>query len=170
MWRRGTFVALSQDARPPVSAKWAWIGSLVLAAIFAALAVPRLGTSLWWDELITLTTVKRGPVVILTFSGNANNHPLNSLLIWASLRALAENEVVLHLSPLLFSLAAIQLLFWTMLRLAGLRIALLAGLAAATHPSLINHAVEARGYAGAILFTWAAIVVFARLLTTGSEI
>jgi hypothetical protein len=54
------------------------------------------------------------------------------------------------------------------LRVAGLRVALLSALAAATHPWLINHGVEARGYAGAILFSWAAIFAFARLLTHGS--
>jgi hypothetical protein len=166
LWRRGTVVQ-QEPPGPPPTRLGAGLGALVLLVIVAALAFPRLGTTLWWDELSTLLKIKRGPLVILTYSDNGNNHLLNSLLIWASLRVLVENEVVLHLFPFLFSLTAVGVLYWAILRVAGLRVALLSGLAAATQPWLITHGVEARGYAGAILFSWVAILVFARLLTHG---
>ncbi len=167
-WRRGESVLQEPQAQPATRAGTKLL-ALLLMVIVVVLAVTRLDTTLWWDELSTLTrVVKRGPVVILTFSCDANNHILNSLLTWASIRAISEHETALHLSPFLFSIAAVQLLFWTLVRAAGTRVAFLSGLVAATHPWLINHSVEARGYAGAILFSWASIIVFARMITQGS--
>jgi hypothetical protein len=168
LWRRGENVSQGPQAEPSRESV-AGTGALILMVIVVALTAPRLDAALWWDELRTLTrVVKRGPAVIFTFSSNANNHVLNSLLMWASLHAIGEHETVLRLSPFLFCLAAVQLLYWTLLRAGGPGVAFLVGLAAATHPWLINHGVEARGYAGAILFSWTAIVSFARLITQGS--
>jgi hypothetical protein len=170
LWRRGKIVLQEPRAQPVTSAS-AKALALLLLVIFVLLAAPRLNTTLWWDELSTLTrVVKRGPVVILTYSCDANNHVLNSLLTWASLRAINEHETALHLSPFLFSLAAVQLLFWTLVRTVGTRVAFLSGLAVATHPWLVNHGVEVRGYAGAILFSWASVIIFARMITQGSPL
>jgi hypothetical protein len=167
LWRPGTTLNEPTSAPPPRVAPW--LGSAMLFLIVAALACPRLGSSLWWDELNTLTrVVKRGPAVIFSFSSDANNHPLNSMLLWGTLRAIGENEAALRLFPFLFTLTSVQLVYWWLLRPAGLPAAFLAGFATATHPWIISHGVEARGYAGAILFSWLAIICFSHLLTRGS--
>lgn len=168
-WRRGVAVPHGRQVREP-SRSYARAVALILLLTVSALAVPRLSTSLWWDELSTIiSVVRRGPVVIMAYSNGANNHILNSLLAWLSIRTLGEMEVVLHLIPFFLLVATVQLLFWTLLPAAGTRVAFISGLASAVHPWLIIHGVEARGYMGAILFSWAAVSAFAHLLTDGSR-
>lgn len=170
LWRRGE--AIPQAARcEPCGRIVAGVGALILLIIAGALAAPRLDDAFWWDEINSLVRiVKRGPLTILTFSNDANNHVLNSLLMWLSLQAFGEHEAVLRMTPFLFCLAAVELFYWTLLRAGGFRIAFLGGLVAAIHPWLINHGVEVRGYAGSILFSWAAIVCFAHLIIHGSPL
>src|SRR5262245_2998661 len=76
--RRGDGLNANPFVRPSNLRK-ASVIAFLLVAVTLLLAVPRLSTSFWWDELTTLTlVVKRGPEVMLTYSANANNHILNS--------------------------------------------------------------------------------------------
>ena len=137
--------------------RWTLLGILSLSAL---LALPRLGTSLWWDELGTLTrVVNRGPLVIMTFSCQANNHLLNSCLCWIARAFPWDIEVNVHLLPFCFLIATITTVYWTLRPLATFRAALLAAFAVATHPTLVTHGVEARGYSGAIFFSALAVAI-----------
>ena len=164
-WPVTRLPATTPEPRAPIPARAWWCAALVLT-IGVALETPRLTSSFWWDELTSLVlVVRRGPLVIASYSANANNHILNSALMWVVSALGGEREYVLRLVPFVMSLVAVQLVFLTLLPLAGLRVAALAALTAAIHGWVTGHGTEARGYAGAILCSWVAIVCFARMLT-----
>ena len=144
----------------------AWWSAALILAVGVALGAPRLASSFWWDELVSLMlVVRRGPLVILSFSSSANNHVLNSALMWVTTHTLGEHEWAVRLWPFIMSLAAVQLVFWTLVRTSGVAMATTAGLLAAMHGWIAGHGTEARGYAGAILCTWVAMATMAQLLT-----
>jgi len=164
-WPIGRLPTAMPTPRPPVPTQAWWCAALLLA-IGVALEAPRLSSSFWWDELTSLVlVVRRGPLVIASYSANANNHVLNSALMWVVSSLAGERELTLRLVPFVMSLIAVQLVFWTLLPLTSVRVATLAAFTAAIHGWVTGHGTEARGYAGAILCTWIAIGCFARLLT-----
>ena len=129
------------------------------------LLVPHLGSSSLWDELATLlTVVRRGPVVILTYSNNANNHVLNSLLMWLVRAVAGEGEVQMHLPVFFLGLVTPLTAYWA-LRETGGRGARRRHRRAVDGPRPGGCPRGGRtGYAGAILCSLLACSFFARLL------
>jgi hypothetical protein len=140
-----------------------------LLGLTLLLTVPHLARSFWWDELITLVgLVKRGPMVILSFSADANNHIANSLLMWCVLHGMGESEFLMRLPALLFGLATPIVVYGALVGVWGRERAALTAFLAAVNSAAVAHAVEARGYSGAILFSFLACRTFMALLDRSS--
>jgi len=145
---------------------WA-AGLFVLNGVFTWMA---LSQSLIWDELNTLTrVVHRGPVVIVTWSNEANNHPANSMLIWLALRFGEETETLVRFPAWLLGSLTAPVVFISLQKVWGRNAALLAGFLTATCAFIIRYSTEARGYAGALLFSWVAVVALGAILAGSSR-
>ncbi len=154
---------------PPLD-RWDWGALLVLFCISVALRSVRLSDSFWWDELTTyLRTVRRGLPVVFAFSSEGNNHPLNSFLMWIVYAAGGRSEWMLRLPALLLGGLTPAVIYCLLRRYTGRLAALLAGAVMALHFRSIAHSAEARGYAGAMLFSTIAILVFPLLFEEGAE-
>jgi hypothetical protein len=146
---------------------WAVVGGLAILVILSRAG--HLSSSLWWDELATLLrSVRRGPLVIMSFAAGVSNHPLNSFLIWVSRALLGEREVALRLPAFLLGLAAPIACYLTMAKRLDRSTALSAAALFALHFTLAVHSTDARGYAGAILGSYLSCVFFALLLKQAS--
>ncbi len=72
-------------------------------AVAAALRFYGLGSSLWYDEIVTLVESARRPVLeILTYFPDVNVHPLYSLLAHVSLETFGESNWALRLPACVF--------------------------------------------------------------------
>lgn len=131
---------------------WVWILLLLAAAIFAR----NLTESLWYDEIAAFRDYAvRGPGYLLTNYHDPANHVLQSLLTWASHRALADTlgpEIAIRLPAFLFSLATLPVLFVMGRRLDGPTCGLFAACIGACAPVFALEGTEARGYALMIFF------------------
>ncbi len=140
---------------------------MAIAAIFgAALALRalRLNDSFWWDELTTyLRSVRRGLPVIFAFSSEGNNHPLNSFLMWIVYAGGGRKEWMLRLPALLLGAATPAIVYGLLRRSIPRWAALSAAGVMVLHFRAVAHSAEARGYAGAILCSAIAFLLFPRL-------
>ena len=143
---------------------------LLVTAVGIALRVAGLGQDLWIDELATLDDLRAmSPGDLVSSYTSANQHVLNSLLVWASIRIFGEAEWSVRLPALLFGVATIPAMYW-LGRLARLgRGAALGGsalLALSYHHIWFSQ--NARGYTGYILFSLLATGALVRLLASRS--
>lgn len=131
-------------------------GAVVLWTRFATLGQPFFD-----DEARTVTDfVNGGPHAILSGPFRANNHPLFSLLSWATTGVLGRYEAAYRLPSVVPGVAAIVLIGWWAWRRLG-RVASLSVVALATVSSLeLSLSVQARGY-GLAFLAGAAMLVFA---------
>jgi mannosyltransferase len=134
---------------------------LAVTALGLALRTAGLGQDLWIDEFITLNDLAtRSPGDLLSSYTSANQHVLNSVLVWASIHVFGEAEWSVRLPAVLFGVATIPVMYWVG-RLARFeRVPALAGallLALSYHHIWFSQ--NARGYTGYLLFS---------LLTTGA--
>ena len=121
------------------------------------------GGELWLDEIWSLSFARdmTAPWQVVTAIHHDNNHPLNTLSLWAVVQIAGA-----HASPLLFrwlplvtGIATIALIFWTERRSADREASAapwLAAIVAATSFLGIVYSTEARGYAPAAFFALAA--------------
>ena len=120
--------------------------ALILVAIAAVIRVPRLFTSLFYDEIFTIQHFVTRPFFTIPFAQiGANNHILNSLLL-APLVRISSAEAFVRLPAYLAGLLSLWLLFRVGQRMAGGLIGLLALLGAATSPYHLWYSTLARGY------------------------
>jgi mannosyltransferase len=81
-------------------------------AVAAALRFYGLGSSLWYDEIVTLVESARRPVLeILTYFPDVNVHPLYSLLAHASLETFGESNWALRLPSCVFGVASVWMTY-----------------------------------------------------------
>lgn len=161
-WKPGNTRFTAPAKRHLKSSDWGFAFLLLIIAIcIRAIAV---NSSLWRDELRTVLIVRNGLATILTYSANANNHVLNSVLIWLTRAVAGEGEFQARLPAYLFGIATPPAIYLLWAGALGRRTAGFAGLAALAHFSLQIHATEARGYSGAVLFVCVAQAFFARLI------
>src|SRR5262245_50050613 len=78
-----------------------------------AMGSSRLGTGLWFDEIITLVDFVRLPTaeLVRTFS-SFNNHVLYSLEAQAAIALFGETAWALRLPAMLFGVAGVAALWW----------------------------------------------------------
>jgi hypothetical protein len=137
---RRTVPTASADAR-----RWRWWAlGLILAA--AVIRVPRLSTSLMYDEIFTVQHFATLPSWQVFFRQiESNNHALNSLLLHGVL-SWSSNEALLRLPTYAAAVASLWLFFLVGGRLGGPAAGLLAAGVAAASPFHLWYSSLARGY------------------------
>ena len=124
---------------------------LALGAAAFLLRLPGLGRSLWYDELVTLSSFTASPWAAFTRQVAANNHPLASLLAWAAGAALPEGEAWLRLPFALVGALAAPALAWSGACAGARRAGLLGGALLALSPGAVLLSQQVRGYAPLLL-------------------
>jgi hypothetical protein len=89
-------------------------GLVAIVLLALALRLPRLGESLWYDEIADFLAFGAfGPGATMGNYFTQSNHVLSGILCWASVTiAGGANEVVLRLPALLASLATVPACWW----------------------------------------------------------
>lgn len=135
---------------------------LALCLVGAALRSVHLDTTLSHDEVETVRRyVEGGPDTILATHGgygSTNNHLLNSLLAWGSVRAFGLHVWSLRLPSWLFGVLAVPLVGLVARALLRDRLtAAVAAFLAAFSPVLVAYAPACRGYGPLVFFALAAL-------------
>lgn len=139
-------------------------------ALGLGLRIAGLGQDLWLDELITLNDVgTRSPGALLSSYTSANQHALNSVLVWASIHLFGEAEWSVRLPAVLFGAATIPVMYWVG-RLARFERgpALVGALLLALSYHHIWFSQNARGYTGYLLFSMLATGALVHVLGSRS--
>jgi 4-amino-4-deoxy-L-arabinose transferase-like glycosyltransferase len=123
---------------------------------FAGLALRAVGSNsqLWYDEIYSLVESSRPPLyqILTTYCGDIQ-HPLNSVLVHASIVALGETAWTVRLPAILFGVASIPLLFMLGRTIANTREALLASAFLTCSYHHVWFSQNARGYTGLLFWT-----------------
>ena len=101
---------MTGNARQIRAADVLWMALLTVAG--AALRLHGIGTSLWYDEIVTLLESVRAPLVdiVTSFAGD-NHHPLYSVLAHVAVTVFGEEPWALRLPAALFGAATLPLLY-----------------------------------------------------------
>jgi hypothetical protein len=143
--------------------------SLVFLVIVTVIAVAlrsfHLGSDLWLDEIITVTSFAREPVLqIVSEYGTSNNHLLNTLLVKFAAWVFGEHEWSVRLPAMIFGTASVPVLY-ALARLAfGWRESLGAALLLAVSYHHVFFSQNARGYIIYVFFSLLATLAFDRAL------
>lgn len=162
--------------RPRAAALWWVVPPLVLALLGGWLVARNHG--LWFDELYTaeVAPLSLGEIVEAAVRGEGTIPYLRdappsystayyvAAHVWLTVTGLAADESGLRLFSLLSSMGALLAFTLAVGRLAGRRVALVAGLVAATNPFVVQLSAEARGYGLALLATSLTALGLARWL------
>jgi len=138
---------------------------VIVAALVVGLFVRLYGitSSLWLDEFGSLWVVEASLgeawARALEFQGQS---PLYYLLTWIPIHLVGESEAALRSTSLLFSAAAVPVVYQLGKELAGERCGMLAGLMVWFDPFLLATSVEARPYALALFFAALHLLGFVR--------
>ncbi len=138
-----------------VRASWIW----ALTAVALALRLVNLDSGLWVDEIDSLITSFRPPLLaIVSVFPRDNRHPFYSVLAHLSLTAFGEHPWSIRLPAVIFGAATVPLLYLLGTRIASRREALLAALLLAVSYHHVWFSQNARGYAllgcFAVLSAW----------------
>ncbi len=141
----------------------------MLGAIGLAVRLAGIGQDLWIDELATLADVRAATLGDLLGSyGGANQHTLNSVLMWIGIRAFGETEWAIRISAVLFGATTVPVFYWVA-RLARFTPpwALFGTALLAVSSHHVWFSLNARGYAGYLLFSLLGVGALIRVLETG---
>ena len=160
--RRPTSPAPSAEAAPaPAWHGAAALGPLLLLA--AALRIPGLRDSLWYDE-VSASRVHLGSLAhyferMLTLS----HMPTHYTLMYFWIQLFGDSEISVRTPPFLFGMGSIALAYAIVERIADRRTALLTAFLLAVSPVAIWFSTEARPYSGACFFLLLAVLSSLRL-------
>jgi uncharacterized membrane protein len=143
------------------------IAFVVLLVAAAAVRIALARGDLWLDEIWSLTLARHitRPWEVLTGIHHDNNHALNTLALFVTVKMIGHHaaSLVYRVLPLVTGIATVALLFWTERRTddeeAPLRAWVAAILCASSFLAIV-YASEARGYAPAAFF---GVMAFASL-------
>lgn len=125
-----------------------------LCALFAFAVIKAASADMTWDEAWTYLFYGRSWRGFLALD-YANDHPLNSLLVWGSTRLFGNSELIIRLP----NLAAFALYLTATARmLAAVRVKVLAGALCLLNPYLFDYFALARGYGLSTALVQAALV------------
>ncbi|SEO38182.1 glycosyltransferase family 39 protein [Trujillonella endophytica] len=176
-----TALAGHAGATPPSPAPWrhAWAAELLPPMVLITLGTVLLsaGHGLWFDELFTaeIARLPLADILHAAVSGEATasylagippsyNAPYYLVVhLWTALPG-ADGDTSLRVFSLLATAGGVGLVVRAVGRLAGRATGVLAGLALAANPLLLEQTVEARSYGPAVLATGAALLGLARWL------
>lgn len=159
-----------------------WLVPPLLLAVLGGWLVAR-GHGFWYDELYTAEVAPlplarlldallsgEGTIPYLADAPPSYNAPYYAVAhVWLKLTGLGPDEVGLRLLSLVSAVAAVAVFTRAVRRLAGPRVAVVAGLVLAANPFVVRYAGEARGYALALLATALAVLGLARWLGSTPE-
>jgi hypothetical protein len=135
-----------------------WVGGkrlrVALCVVFAVIVIKAASADLTWDEAWTFLHYGRDPLGF-TRLDLANDHPLNSVLVWASTRLLGNSELIIRLPNVL---AGGLYLAATARLVRGVRLKALAFAVCALQPYLIDYFSLARGYGLAVALVQCGLV------------
>ncbi len=115
---------------------------VVLCLVFAFVVIKAASADLTWDEAWTFLFYGRTPLGF-TRLDYANDHPLNSILIWCAGRLFGNSELIIRLPNVL----AAGIYLWASARLIGrVQLKLLAFAICVLQPYLMDYFALARGY------------------------
>jgi hypothetical protein len=137
--------ALGPLSRLERLAVWVVLGAVTALLLWSRLS--RLDTSLWHDEVYTISNyIDRGPLSMLFGDYTPNNHMLFSLLSWATTREFGHFEAVYRVWSVMPALAAVALVGWWAWRRLGAVAAVT--VVVLTTMSPVHHALapQVRGY------------------------
>jgi mannosyltransferase len=175
-------VATGVPARPGRAAWWEVVPPLVLTVL--GLTSLRRGHGFWFDEAFTAEMVRlplddlfwafvrgEGPIPYLRDAPPSYNAPYYAFAhVWLLVTALGADEVGLRLLSLVAAVGAVAVFTRAVARLArSAGVGVVAGLFMAANPFVVQYAVEARGYALALLATSVAGLGLARWLESGGR-
>jgi hypothetical protein len=153
-----------QDAALPRKSSFASL--VAIALLLAAGTIARIwvaGGELWLDEIWSLSFARdmTAPWQVVTAIHHDNNHPLNTLWLWAVVKIAGPHAppLMFRLLPLVTGIGTIALIFWTERHTAerdAPAAPWLAAILAATSFLGLVYSTEARGYAPAAFFALAA--------------
>ena len=135
----------------------------VVAVTVLALALRsiRLGSDLWIDEIVTVTTFARQPVLqIISTYGSSNNHLLNTLLIKFAVLGFGEHEWSVRLPAMIFGTASVPVFYLLARQALDARKSLAAALLLAVSYQHIFFSQNARGYIAYVFFSLFATLAF----------
>ncbi len=139
-----------------------WAGGLVLVVLLAIVARSiNLDSSLWYDEVFTLTNFVRLPAdeLVSTYS-SLNNHPLYSLAAKGAVGLIGETPTALRLPALLAGVGSIVMAGLLARRFVGPLTALLVCVLLALSVHHVWFSQNARGYTALLFFSMAATLLF----------
>lgn len=139
------------SGRPPDRRGPGRAALLLLGLLALAVRLPGLSRSLWYDELVTVSSFSASPWQAWTRQVAANNHPAASLLVWAGSLALPEGEGWWRLPFALLGAAAAPALAWSAAGCGARRAGPLGGALLALGPGAVLLSQQLRGYAGLLL-------------------
>ncbi len=113
-----------------------------LCVLFACIVIKAASADMTWDEAWTYLFYGRTPLGFLRLD-YANDHPLNSILVWAATRAFGNSELAIRLPNVL---AGGVYLLATARLLRAVRLKLLAAAICLLQPALFDYFALARGY------------------------
>jgi hypothetical protein len=144
LWRRDTRQRPALEPATRVDAQFLFLA----VALAAALRVPLLAESLWYDEIAAfLGYGLHGPGVALGNYYTQANHVFQSVLTSISAELLGASEFSLRLPSLLVGIAAVPAAWWLGREAGSAAAARGAALAMAVMPLAVLESTEARGYA-----------------------
>jgi mannosyltransferase len=139
------------DISVVVSDRTVIIGLTLLALVLRAWGAD---SDLWLDEIITLVSDMRDPLIdVITHYRSANQHVLNSVLGNISVYLLGESSWTARLPAMLFGVATIPAFFVLARNVTTRREAFFSGLFLAVSYHHIWFSQNARGYSAMIFFT-----------------
>ncbi len=154
----------SRPGRGPGPGVAWWLLPPLVLAIVGGWVVAR-GHGLWYDELYTAEVAPlplprivsalvhgEGTIAYLRDAPPSYNGPYYLVThLWLTVTRLPADEVGLRLLSLVAAVGAVGIFTRTVARLAGVGVAVVAGLVVATNPFVVQYAAEARGYGLALL-------------------
>jgi len=139
------------------------VGEMVVAAALSFIALGR--RSFWLDESVSVMGARLDWSSFLHWiHASEGNMSLYHLLLFGWSRVAGSSEVAARSLSAVAGVASVAILFLLARRLAGVRVALWAGLLMAVNPLFVRYAQEARGYSLCLLLVTLASYLFVRAL------
>lgn len=152
-----------EDLAPPWSSTWSWAAALaatILVGLLARLSRLRV-TSLWYDEFLTVRTIRMDWQPVLLGRYPDELHPplyFAALKLWASI--VGESELNLRLFSLLAALVSIGLIYVVGRAIGDRRVGLAAAVLLAFQRGFIYYSTEIRMYSLLICLSLVAVAAF----------
>jgi len=156
-------------ALPAGAAGRYWLAVGVLTLVAAGLRIPSLGgPSLWFDEAVTLSLVRRdlGSMLAL-LAESESTPPLYYLVAWAWARLAGDSEAMVRGLSALAGVAVVPVAYAAGARLATRRVGFALAAVCSVSPLLVWHSQDARAYSLLVLLSALTLLAVGRAADAG---